>query len=749
MFTETQMLKQEYKQSRKPYDHSFRVDRRGLGVVKSLGPHNAKTFNEKVVKAFEAVESLIDNFKDDFLDLREDYAKFKAEGPSELQTRAAPIDPELELIVNEDHEQIKQILTDAITDREQLDYVNKAVDKILDVQNTMNTALSKLNADLNVYRVELKKGAAKGLNNDALANLKDEMSKVTVDMKNRVDQIVHAITNDLAARVVQLKEDVTKLDKSVDARVTTKVGAYAMTIDKLQKELKKLNADIDHKLGIKLTLVDDKVSEVDSKLTDINTKFADVESNIIKLTASVDEKLANQSKTSSSEVAAQVTDIRSTVESKIASVESKVQSTIQADVQGKVTTLNERINTVARDLETTLQSNIESNVQIINANIDSAKTLLDTRVDMLKSELNSVEANVAKITSSVDEGIKSSIADITNQIESMKSHASECVASTNDQIATISNELMAEINFIKDDLKNNTQSDIGLRHVVESLVSSVDQIQSDLSANTNNDDETKQFVQSVREELTDLGINLNTQLDNIDERLRTLSTTLRNDMCNVDDHAQCLDDHNEAIASINAQIAQFETDCSRFKNEVDDRFGTLTTTVSDHINFKPHPLDIITLDHQTKRHVGIPTDDIADYHLGQIVYFTVECYLYNADEKRFINVNDLEEPYADALNKQLVIYPSLATSGLWKEIAGVVTGINSELGVIQFASEGVYLVSDINDTASFGLGETIFFDPEKGIRIVADNATMTTKMKRLVLGTVTAIVDKHTVQVLK
>lgn len=739
MFNKSQMQKQGYTLAHKPFDHSFRVDRRGIGIVKSLGPGNAKTFNEKVIKAFEALETIIDDFKEDFVDLRDDYATFKAEGPisGDLQTRAAPIDPELENTITEDHEQIKQMLTDAITDREQLDYVNKAVDKITEEQQTINNALTKLNADMNVYRVELKKGSIKGVNAEAVTKLKEEMSKVTTDVTGRVDKIVHAITNDLGTRVVQLKEDLAKLDKAVDARVTTKVGAYAMTIDKLQKEVKKLTADIDHKLGIKLTLVDDKVAEVDTKISNIDGKIATFETNLSKLTTQVDEKVTSQFNSTVNEVATQVTDVRADVQTKVAAVTNKVEEAIR-DVTVNV---DNQINTVKHEIDRSVQSvqsSIDTKVANVTTKVEEVTNAVQGRLDNVQSEVTSVQSNLQKVR----EELQKTVEEVVNQ-------SKEGSANVETQLTTVHNELIAEINFIKDDLRNNTQSDIGLRHVVDKLVTDVAGIQTELTSNNNNDEETKLAVKEIREQLTELGVSLNSQLDDTDGRLRTVSNTVRENMNTLDDHQRQIETNKESIYLINGQLQRFEDDTANFKDDVDGAVTTVTNALMDHITFKPHPLDVMISDHQTKRHIGVPVDDIADYHLGQLVYFTVECYLFDPNARTFTNINEIEEPYADALNKQMIVYPSLATSGLWKELAGVVTHIDKELGVIQFASEGLYLVSDINDTASFGLGETIFFDPEKGIRIVADNATVTTKMRRLILGTVVAIVDKHTVQVLK
>lgn len=829
MFSETQMQQQEYKLSRKPHDHSFRVDRRGIGIVKQLNANSTTTtFNEKIVKAFEAVERIIDNIKDDFIDLREDYEAYKSEAPvGEIQTRAAPLDPQLESTISEDHEHIQQMLVDAITDREQLDYVNKAVDRLTETQDVINNALTKLNADMNVYRVELKKSAVKGLNGDAVANLKEEMSKVTTDITSRVDKIVHAITNDLGARVVQLKDDVSKLDKSIDARVTTKVGTYAMTIDKLQKDLKQLTTDINNKIGIKLTMFDDKVAEVDTRIADVNgklkeanDKIADTTSSFTKLTDQVNDtnvslnklsedikvKLAEQSKTTAHDIVNANVSLRSNIiddiQQRLTSLTSSVnkdadvkvatsEANIRADLQQKLDEVNDLITSVAKDADANLATNIEG----VNMNIKALDDAILSRIDKLKASITSADISIANLDRVVNENVKSSIADIELKLKNLNSDSVASSANVLAKLETVHNELAAEINFIKDDLKTNTQSDIGLRHVVDSLVSDVATIQSNLQANSANDDETKQTLQKVREQVTELGVSLFRQLDKTDERVKLLtSTAAENNGC-IDDHLKRLESNAESITTINEQLNLFESSTAKFKDEVDAGFNDVNDKVNavnnkiaaeianvdvkfmetagriestsakladvdvklvetsnklaDHVNFKPNPLDVVVGDHQTKRHVGVPVDDIGDYHLGQLVYFTVECYLYNDSEKRFVHVNDIENAYEEALGKQLVIYPSLSTNGLWKEIAGVVTGIDASLGVIQFASEGVYLVSDINDTASFGLGETIFFDPEKGIRIVADNATMTTKMRRLVLGTVTAIVDKHTVQVLK
>ena len=129
---------------------------------------------------------------------------------------------------------------------------------------------------------------------------------------------------------------------------------------------------------------------------------------------------------------------------------------------------------------------------------------------------------------------------------------------------------------------------------------------------------------------------------------------------------------------------------------------------------------------------------ITDFIIGTPVYMTGKVYKHVGDTWVLSTVNDTTDCIC-----------SVKTTGSWKEYVGICVRIDEKNNAITFASHGDYLVK-VDDSSCYGIGDEVFIDNEDNkLKILSGETAITSKIKRMTVGIITAIIDNKTLACFK
>lgn len=90
----------------------------------------------------------------------------------------------------------------------------------------------------------------------------------------------------------------------------------------------------------------------------------------------------------------------------------------------------------------------------------------------------------------------------------------------------------------------------------------------------------------------------------------------------------------------------------------------------------------------------------------------------------------------------------MKAKGIWKEFVGICVSIDENKKCAKFASHGDYMVR-VKDSGSFEIGDELFVNDEGDIEVLSEDAVVTSKIRRTIVGIVTSIVSEDMVAVFK
>ena len=87
---------------------------------------------------------------------------------------------------------------------------------------------------------------------------------------------------------------------------------------------------------------------------------------------------------------------------------------------------------------------------------------------------------------------------------------------------------------------------------------------------------------------------------------------------------------------------------------------------------------------------------------------------------------------------------SVISTGNYKSFVGVVTSIDEKNNSLTFGTHGDFMFN-VDDASLYEVGDVVLYDG----RILDDNVTPTLKLQRSIVGTISAIIDEHTVAIFR
>ena len=143
-------------------------------------------------------------------------------------------------------------------------------------------------------------------------------------------------------------------------------------------------------------------------------------------------------------------------------------------------------------------------------------------------------------------------------------------------------------------------------------------------------------------------------------------------------------------------------------------------------------------------------NSINDFVIGAPVYMTGKVYKHDGDTWVRNNVSQPNKVWIlSTVNDTTDCICSVKTTGSWKEYVGICVRIDEKNNCITFASHGDYLVK-VDDSSCYGIGDEVFIDNEDNkLKILSGETAITSKIKRMTVGIITAIIDNKTLACFK
>lgn len=138
--------------------------------------------------------------------------------------------------------------------------------------------------------------------------------------------------------------------------------------------------------------------------------------------------------------------------------------------------------------------------------------------------------------------------------------------------------------------------------------------------------------------------------------------------------------------------------------------------------------------------IELNLNQIDDFVVGSPVYITGKVYKFSKDYNTFVAATEF-----DAID----CITSVKTNGAWYEFIGICVEIDVQHNCIKFASAGDYVVL-VSDSSCYEIGNELFVDTEDNVLKVLSGATaLTSKIRRTIVGIVTAKLSKNVLAVFK
>lgn len=695
---------------------------------------------------------------------------------------------------------LTKMVTDKVSDeREQREMSMKEMEsKITAMNTTIDTAVSeeREQRESSLKEVESKINVVKEMLTGDVTKMVTKMVDMAVnDEKSLREQMEHSLVEGIESRIESLKGSLTTLSSLVDTNANNEKEQRALMMKSLKSEMVK-------KIDEKATNVSKTVSEsltksltesfeanIDAKMKDTKSLLSKLESKIdgeMKMVAkNVTESLTESITTSlTKDFDAKMNGMKETNDASSKDLEismMKVVEEVTASMKGSLSTMIETAVSNEKELR---EASVSQLSKTMEGNIEVMKGLIETAVS---NEKEAREASVSQLSKTVEGNVEEVKRSLTTLIESSINNEKELRETMMSQLsATVENDIETIREQVSTNASNERQQrEISLSQLSQTMENNIELIKSLITTSANTEKElreaslsqlSKAMESNIESKLSSLSSSLtesfetklNNEKESFDQKLSELSNAL-------------VDEFNSTLTTVTEQlrteienelknkvaIDQFENEKNELTNKTETKIRRCMTLdqfqleqkniIDERDNAIRSYLAVDKLDptignpKNSHRCIGYHAvnDSFAKFKIGVPVYFTAEGYVYDSEQEKYVSVNDLSSDYADKSLETIKIYPGLTLNGTWKEFAGVCTNVNEKTGAIGYANSGTYLVHIASGTHALGVGETIYIDTDGVPAILADNATITSKMNRMIMGTVTAIVNEHYVQVRK
>lgn len=734
-------------------DQSFRFDRRIVNT-RRLNPPPSMSFNDMVSHAITHIEHTLVNLQTEHERLKSELVKIKS--------KLVPEDVDLDTTSN-----IREMNSSS----------NIAIDSLAEMSTSVNELCTKyddLSTDVANIKVSIHDPSVLNDLSTDVMNMKANMLKLAetlseqvVNYESRMSTISESVkSND--ASLSNFQQRISDLESTIE---------NIMSSDEIQKYIDRLMSVEDS-----IPRLTANASQSDISLSNVKAQLADTDSFVDSMQSTFSNRIKQCSDTLS------IVDSRvSTCETELSVLREEVASSIH-DHEVEIKSLNdsivsndvvvresiEQLNAELDKLKTSKQRDLVQQINYYTEHFDKLDQHIDDMVlkyEAISSDFNMHDLKIRDHSDNIEELLKTVDAwencsnEFKNHIDSVEHNVSTLVES---KVEESKSDLLRQITTL-----NEKFSDYVKKDVFDDAEIRFGESLTTLSANVNDQlptfakkESLDHAIESFEQRLTELSTNVNAQLPTFAKQ-----TSLDTFSINVNDRFTSLLDTVSTLATqtsldmLSTNVNNLSVNAKSFSDELSTcakqwdldmlstKFQTLNTSFNKHLE-KPHPFDSLITEGLP---FGIPSDDISSYQIGMPLYMTVDGFVYDSIKKEFVPVNDVVHSNSfqslsapdDLQLSNMLVYPTLSTSGTWKEYVGICTVIDTDLNIIRYSNSGTYIVSNIPDTSNLGIGETLFIDPDGKIKILADNATVTTKMRRMILGTITAIINDHIVQVHK
>lgn len=761
-------------------DQSFRFDRRIINN-RRLNPPPVLSFNDGVSHAIGQIERTLINLQTEHERLKSELSRIKSSLVTDEYAVEGRAVRESIPLASVAMDQLTEMSTSVNELCSKYDTLSTDVESIRDTMNGTST-LNDVSKDVVSIKAEILK-IEETLSEQAL-NYDTRMCKITDDIKltneyltgcdERMSELETTVENTVG-NVMKSEEIQKYIDRLMNVEdsipyLTATTSKTDVTLSGVKAQLEETGSFVD---SVKTTL-NTRVNECSEMLSNVETRVLTCETVLSSLREETGLKMGEHE-----------TEMKSLNECMIAN---------DAFARDAIDALKEELG----EMKSQKQHDMAVQMHTSNEHFDRLDGKIDElglRCSTLESEFTMSELktrehsdNITEILKMLDEWEKESgkfgdrIDDVKEELEKkveelraegdvrsekLTEVLEKCVKKSDYDAST--EELTDGLNELSAKMETELQT-FAKREDVDVLTEGLNEKLTDLSTSMSNQMQTfakRSFLDALTDRmtngLTDITNQMQTfakqvSLDELDNRLRKDLADLLTE-CSTFAKQTALEAADDRLTkeltnistNLDTQLPTFAKQVSL--GEVSDRLMKLSALVNKHLE-APHPYDVIVSENVT---FGFPTDEISKYHIGMPVYMTADGFVYDSIKKEFTHVNDvvrsgsfqsLSNPDVTQVSN-MFIYPNLSTSGTWKEYVGVCTSVDEDLNIIRYSNSGTYMVADIPDTSNLGIGETLFIDPDGKIKILADNATVTTKMRRMILGTIIAIINDHIVQVYK
>ena len=168
-----------------------------------------------------------------------------------------------------------------------------------------------------------------------------------------------------------------------------------------------------------------------------------------------------------------------------------------------------------------------------------------------------------------------------------------------------------------------------------------------------------------------------------------------------------------------------KTDCNKLYVKTNGD-STINGNLTLNGKFNYNPSNTIT-------HYAPIEGDINDFVIGLPVFMSGKVY------KR---INETWIPSTNEDRQDCIC--SVMIEGNEKNYVGVIVSIDEKNNSITFGSHGDFMFN-VDDSSTYEIGDVVLYDG----RILDENVTLTLKLQRSIVGTITSIIDEHAVAIFR
>ncbi|KAK8877918.1 hypothetical protein M9Y10_004681 [Tritrichomonas musculus] len=181
--------------------------------------------------------------------------------------------------------------------------------------------------------------------------------------------------------------------------------------------------------------------------------------------------------------------------------------------------------------------------------------------------------------------------------------------------------------------------------------------------------------------------------------------------------------------------------------------STLTTTLNDYVRKDDVLKDILIDD---KGNIDVMDVAVIESYPDNCTSSLVSLKMYQGLDTKITQLKETLSNGSNTITHYCPIEESInsinnfvKTIGTWREYIGICVKIDVQKKCIKFANLGDYMIK-VDDSSCYGIGDEVFIDNEDNkLKILAGQTAITSKIRRMTVGIVTAIIDDKTLAVFK